>query len=168
VHYPPQRAVACAMKEPVGILGIVCPDEAPLLGLISLVAPAIAMGNRVVVVPSQTAPLSATDLYQELDTSDLPGGVVNIVTGNRAELTKTLAEHNEVDGIWYFGSDVSGSAAVEKASSSNIKRTWVNDGLKRDWMDRAQAEGAEYLMRATEVKNVWIPYGDQLATGGGY
>ena len=168
VHYPPQRAVACAMKEAVGILGIVCPDEAPLLGFISLVAPAIAMGNRVVVVPSQTAPLSVTDLYQVFDTSDLPGGVVNIVTGNRAELTKTLAEHNEVDGIWYFGSDVSGSAAVEKASSSNIKRTWVNDGLKRDWLNRDQAEGADFLNHAVEIKNVWIPYGDQMATGGGY
>jgi aldehyde dehydrogenase (NAD+) len=141
-------------------MGIVCPDEAPLLGLISLVAPAIAMGNRVVVVPSETAPLSATDLYQVFDTSDLPAGVVNIVTGVRAELTKTLAEHNEVDALWYFGSDISGSAMVEKASSSNIKRTWVNDGRQRDWLNREQAEGGEFLNRAIEIKNVWIPYGE--------
>lgn len=160
VHYPPQRAVACAMKEAVGILGIVCPDEAPLLGFISLVAPAIAMGNRVVVVPSEKHPLSVTDLYQVFDTSDLPGGVVNIVTGHRAELTKTLAEHNEVDGLWYFGSDLSGSATVEKASSSNIKRTWVNYGRARNWLDRTQSEGEDFLNHAVEIKNVWIPYGE--------
>ena len=108
VHYPPQRAVACAMKEAVGIMGIVCPDEAPLLGFISLVAPAISMGNRVVVVPSEKYPLAATDFYQILDTSDVPAGVINIVTGRRAELTKTLAEHDEVDAVWYFGSDITG------------------------------------------------------------
>ena len=160
VHYPPQRAVACAMKEAVGIMGIVCPDEAPLLGFVSLVAPAIAMGNRVVVIPSETAPLSVTDLYQVFETSDLPAGVINIVTGRRDELAKTLAEHNEVDAMWYFGSDLSGSAMVEKASSSNIKRTWVNDGLQRDWLDRAQSEGEEFLNHAVEIKNVWIPYGE--------
>lgn len=160
VHYPPQRAVACAMKEPVGIMGIVCPDEAPLLGLISLIAPAIAMGNRVVVVPSETAPLTATDLYQIFDTSDLPAGVVNIITGRRDELTKTLAEHDEVDAVWYFGSDVSGSKLVEKSSAGNIKRTWVNNGRQRDWLNRAQSEGADFLNHAIEIKNVWIPYGE--------
>ena len=160
VHYPPQRAVACAMKEAVGIMGIVCPDEAPLLGFISLVAPAIAMGNRVVVVPSEKYPLSATDLYQIFDTSDLPGGVVNIVTGHKSELTKTLAEHNEVDALWYFGSDLSGSGLVEKAASSNIKRTWVNDGRARDWLNREQSEGEIFLNHAIEIKNIWIPYGE--------
>ncbi len=168
VHYPPQRAVACAMKEAVGILGVVCPDEAPLLGFISLVAPAIAMGNRVVVVPSEKYPLAATDFYQILDTSDVPAGVVNIVTGRRAELTKTLAEHDEVDGVWYFGSDVSGSALVEKASAANIKRTWVNNGLKRDWLDRTQSEGQDFLNHAIEIKNVWIPYGEQFEAKSGY
>lgn len=160
VHYPPQRAVACAMKESVGIMGIVCPDEAPLLGFISLVAPAIAMGNRVVVVPSEKYPLSATDFYQILDTSDVPAGVINIVTGNRAELTKTLAEHNEVDALWYFGSDTTGSTLVEKVSSSNIKRTWVNNGRQRNWLDRTQSEGTDFLNHAVEIKNIWIPYGE--------
>ncbi|MBI3440247.1 MAG: aldehyde dehydrogenase family protein [Proteobacteria bacterium] len=160
VHYPPARLVSVAMKESVGILGLVCPDEAPLLGFVSLFAPAMAMGNRAVMIPSEKYPLSATDFYQIFDTSDVPAGVVNIVTGDRASLTKTLAEHDEVDGIWYFGSDVSGSALVEKSSVGNLKRTWVNDGLMRNWFDRAQAEGEEFLRHAVEVKNVWIPYGE--------
>jgi len=159
VHCPPARFVSLAMKEPVGIMGIVCPDEAPLLGFVSLFAPAMAMGNRSVIIPSEKHPLSATDFYQLLDTSDVPAGVVNIVTGNRAALTQTLAEHDEVDGVWYFGSDVTGSALVEKASTGNLKRTWVNNGRNRNWFDRASAEGEEFLRHSVEIKNVWISYG---------
>lgn len=168
VHYPPARFVAAAMKEPVGILGVVCPDENPLLGFVSLFAPAMAMGNRTVIIPSEKYPLLATDLYQIFDTSDVVAGSVNIVTGRRAELAKTLAEHDEVDAIWYFGSDTSGSALVEKSSVGNLKRTWVNNGLKRDWFDRAQAEGEEFLRHATEIKNVWIPYGEGEGGGKAY
>ena len=160
VHTPPARLVAVAMKESVGILGLVCPDEAPLLGFVSLFAPAMAMGNRSVIIPSEKYPLSATDFYQVFDTSDVPAGVVNIVTGDRATLTKTLAEHDEVDGIWYFGSDASGSALVEKSSVGNLKRTWVNNGKQRNWLDRDQAEGEEFLRHATEIKNIWVPYGE--------
>ncbi|MBU6474779.1 MAG: aldehyde dehydrogenase family protein [Alphaproteobacteria bacterium] len=160
VHTPPARLVAVAMKESVGILGLVCPDEAPLLGFVSLFAPAMAMGNRSIIIPSEKHPLSATDFYQVFDTSDVPAGVVNIVTGDRASLTKTLAEHDEVDGIWYFGSDISGSALVEKSSVGNLKRTWVNNGRMRDWLDRDQSEGEEFLRHATEIKNIWVPYGE--------
>jgi aldehyde dehydrogenase (NAD+) len=160
VHYPPARLIAAALREPVGILGLVCPDEAPLLGFVSLFAPVMAMGNRSVIIPSEKYPLSATDFYQVFDTSDVPAGVVNIVTGDRASLTKTLAEHDEVDGIWYFGSDISGSGLVEKSSVGNIKRTWVNNGLQRDWFDRNESEGEEFLRHAVEIKNVWIPYGE--------
>lgn len=160
VHTPPVRAIAAAMKEPVGIMGLVCPDEMPLLGFVSLFAPVMAMGNRAVIIPSEKFPLAATDFYQIFDTSDVPAGVVNIVTGNRLELTKTLAEHDEVDALWYFGSDISGSALAEKSSVGNLKRTWVNNGLQRDWFNRQQSEGAAFLDHAVEIKNVWIPYGE--------
>ena len=83
------------MNEPWGVMGVLCPDEAPLLAFVSLVMPAIAMGNRVVVTPSPVHPLAATDFYQVLDTSDVPAGVVNIVTGERETLARTLAEHDE-------------------------------------------------------------------------
>ncbi|MDP5217076.1 aldehyde dehydrogenase family protein [Ruegeria sp. 2205SS24-7] len=159
VHSVPLRGVTVAMKEPVGVMGIACPEEAPLLGFVSLVAPTIAMGNAVVAVPSEAHPLSATDLYQVFDTSDLPGGVVNIVTGPKDDLAKTLADHYGVDGVWYHGTQ-DGSAMVERAAAANLKRTWVNYGKAIDWTDPAQSEGEEYLRHATEVKNVWIPYGE--------
>jgi aldehyde dehydrogenase (NAD+) len=159
VHNPPMRGVTLAMNEPMGVLGISCPDEAPFLSFISLLGPAMAMGNATVIIPSPLAPLAATDFIQVLETSDLPSGVVNIVTGERETLTKTLAEHNTVDALWYFGSS-EGSRAVETASTGNLKQTWCGYGLARDWTKPEQAEGREFLRRATQVKNIWIPYGE--------
>ena len=159
VHQPPLRGVALAMNEPIGVAGIVCPDEAPLLGFISLVAPLIAMGNRVVVVPSERHPLAATDFYQVLETSDVPAGVVNIVTGAVKDLTKTLAEHDDVDALWVFGA-AELSAMAERLSVGNLKRLLTDRGLATDWFDPAQAEGPILLRHAVQVKNIWIPYGE--------
>jgi aldehyde dehydrogenase (NAD+) len=159
VHHTPYRNVTLAMPEPLGVLGIVCPDAWPLLGLVSTVMPAVAMGNTVVAVPSTTAPLAATDFYQVLDTSDLPGGVVNIVTGLADELSPVLAAHDDVDGLWYFGG-ADGSAEVERLSGGNMKRTWVSHGRDRDWADPLEGEGEEFLEQATQVKNIWVPYGE--------
>ncbi len=153
------RGITVAVREPVGVIGIACPDEYPLLGFVSLMAPAIARGNTVVMIPSEKHPLSATDFYQVLDTSDVPGGVVNIVTGNRDHLIKTLVQHEDVDAVWYFGS-AEGSYHVEYESAVNMKRTWVGYGLPRDWMSREQGEGHEFLHEATQVKNIWVPTGE--------
>ncbi|MGB1539570.1 MAG: aldehyde dehydrogenase family protein, partial [Rickettsiales bacterium] len=160
VHTAPLRNITIALHEPVGVVGVICPDENPLLGLISLVAPNIAMGNRVVAVPSERYPLAATDFYQVLDTSDLPGGVLNIITGDRKSLAGTLADHDDVDAVWYFGPEAEGSTLVEEKSIGNLKRTFCNYGKQRDWNDRTQAEGEEFLRHATQVKNVWVPYGE--------
>ena len=159
VHQPPMRGIALALNEPLGVIGIACPDEQPLLAFLSLAAPALAMGNRVVAIPSERHPLSATDLYQVLDTSDLPGGALNIVTGARDELALVLAEHDDVDAIWYFGS-AAGTAAVERASAGNLKRVWSDHGRRRDWFSDRQAEGRDVLRHAVNVKNVWAPYGE--------
>jgi aldehyde dehydrogenase (NAD+) len=159
VHSTKSRHVTLAMNEPWGVMGIVCPDEQPLLSFVSLVLPAIAMGNRVVAIPSARHPLLATNFYQVLDTSDVPAGVVNIVTGERDLLAKTLAEHDEVAALWYAGSK-EGSAMVEKASRGNLKATWANHGRQRDWMDARQGQGRDYLRRANQVKNIWVPYGE--------
>jgi len=153
------RGVTVAVNEPVGVIGIACPDDYPLLGFVSLMAPAIARGNTVVMIPSPKYPLSATDFYQVLDTSDVPGGVVNIVTGDRDHLIKTLIQHEDVDSVWYFGS-AEGSYHVENESAANMKRTWVGYGLPRDWMAREQGEGHEFLHESTQVKNIWIPTGE--------
>ena len=158
-HQPPMHGITVALNEPVGVIGIICPNESPLLGFISLVAPAIALGNRVVVVPSEAHPLAATDLYQVLDTSDLPGGVLNIVTGSADELAKTLATHSDIDAVWRHDGSAEGCADVERLSSESLKRTWVGGAKGRDWYDTKQSGGRAVLAHASQVKNVWIPYG---------
>jgi aldehyde dehydrogenase (NAD+) len=157
VHATPFRNVTLAMNEPIGVLGLVAPDDAPLLGFLSLVLPAVAMGNTVVAVPGERWPLLATDLYQVFDTSDVPGGVINIVTGTRKELLPTLAAHDDVDGLWLFGSKPEVTEA-EKLSAGNMKRTWC-EWTPRDWLDPRAGEGEEFLREATQVKNIWVPYG---------
>lgn len=158
VHSVPMRGVALQMNEPIGVVAVAAPDDAPLLGFVSTVAPLIAVGNAVVVVPSEPHPLSATDLYTVLESSDLPAGVVNIVTGAKETLAKTLAEHDDVDAIWYWGS-TPGVTAVELASAFNMKRTWCHAG-RTEWLSAADGEGREFLREATQVKNIWIPYGE--------
>ena len=158
-HQPPTKGITVALNEAVGVIGIVCPNEAPLLGFISLVAPAIALGNRVVVVPSEAHPLSALDLYQVFDTSDLPGGVVNIISGNADELARTLATHADIDAVWRHDGSLDGCAEVERLSAATLKRTWVGGAKGRDWYSAAQSGGRAVLAHASQVKNVWIPYG---------
>jgi aldehyde dehydrogenase (NAD+) len=158
VHQTPIRGVTLAMNEPIGVVGIAAPEECPLLGFVSVVAPAIAVGNTVVALPSERHPLAVTDFYQVLETSDVPAGVVNIVTGRKDELARILAEHDDVDAIWYFGS-ADGVKACESASSGNMKQTWC-ESSPRDWTDPGEAEGREFLRHASQVKNIWIPYGE--------
>ncbi|HEY5364718.1 MAG TPA: aldehyde dehydrogenase family protein, partial [Aestuariivirga sp.] len=153
-----KRQTTLAFNEPFGVMGLICPDEAPLLAMLTLALPALAMGNTIVVVPSQSQPLLATDFYQLLDTSDVPAGAFNIVTGQRDELAKVLAEHDEVASVWFHG-DAKGSAMVEAASAGNLKSTWVNNSKRFDWYAN-EAQGVEWLRRATQVKNIWIPYGE--------
>ena len=141
------------IPEAFGTVGIVCPNDAPLLGFISLVAPAIAMGNSVVVVPAQDDPVAAFDLAQVFDTSDLPGGVVNIVSGPKDELAATLAAHEDVAALWYCGAD---AAAVQKASTGNLKPVWAL--ANRDW-SKPEGQGRPYLDHAVQWKTVWLPYG---------
>jgi aldehyde dehydrogenase (NAD+) len=159
VHTPPMRNVTLAMHEPIGTVGIVCPGEAPLLGFLSLVLPAIAMGNTAIAIPSEAYPLIAGELYQLFDTSDLPAGTVNIVTGHSSELAKVLAEHDDVDAIWCFGDEASGVLA-KSLSAGNLKQVWTNEGRAIDWFDVTQGEGRWLLDHATQVKNIWVPYGE--------
>jgi len=156
VHNVPIRGVAMAMHEPVGTIGIFAPDDAPLLGLVSTVAPAIAMGNRTIAIASEPYPLAASDFYQILETSDVPAGVVNILTGSHSELAAQLGGHMDVDAVWSFSSSDL-SATIEREAATNIKRTWVNNARSRNWDIDATRE---VLLHATEVKNIWVPYGE--------
>jgi aldehyde dehydrogenase (NAD+) len=159
VHDPPFRNVTLAMREPIGTVGIICPAEVPLLGFLSLVMPAVALGNTVIAVPSEAYPLIIGDLYQIFETSDLPDGAINMVTGRPAELIKVLAEHDDVDAIWCFRDEAS-SATVKSLSVGNLKQVFTNEGRAIDWFDLGEGEGPWFLGHATQVKNIWVPYGE--------
>jgi aldehyde dehydrogenase (NAD+) len=159
VHSPPLRNISVAMNESLGTVGVICPESTPLLGLLSMVLPLIAMGNCVVAVPSAAYPLITGDLYQVFETSDLPGGVINIVTGRPAELLKVLAEHDDVQALWCYG-DESMSATAKRLSAGNLKQVWTNEGRQIDFFDPRYGEGRWYLDHACQVKNIWVPYGE--------
>ncbi|HEX4648615.1 MAG TPA: aldehyde dehydrogenase family protein [Steroidobacteraceae bacterium] len=159
VHSPPFRNISVAMNEPLGTVGVICPAEAPLVGFLSLVLPLVAAGNCVVAVPSASYPLIASDLYQLFDTSDVPGGVVNMVTGRPAELLKVLAEHDDVDGLWCHG-DADLCAMAKRLSAGNLKQVWTNEGRRLDYFSARDGEGRWYLEHAYQVKNIWVPYGE--------
>jgi aldehyde dehydrogenase (NAD+) len=149
----PMRGATLSINEPVGVIGAFCGEAAPLVDLITPIAAGLSMGNRMIIVAPETAPLIATDLYQILDTSDVPAGVVNILTGDHADLAPTLASHMDIDAVWSL-SNADISKTIEAGSVSNLKRTWVNNGRISDVTPR------EFLRHATETKVVWIPYGE--------
>jgi len=159
IHNPPFHNVTLAMQEPIGTIGILCPTEAPLLGFLSAVMPAIAVGNTVIAVPSEIYPLIIGDLYQVFETSDLPAGVVNIVTGRPAELLKTLAEHDDIDALWCFA-EASACATAKSLSIGNLKQVFTNEARSLDWFNPQQSEGRFFLQHATQIKNIWVPYGE--------
>ena len=159
VHSAPYRGVTMALPEPIGVLAQIAPEETPLLSTISLIAPAIAMGNRVVLIPSQKYASVALELVQTFETSDVPAGVINIVSGDKQTLSEQLAGHAEVDAIWCWA-EHEVLSLIESLSANDLKRLWANADGDRDWTDPLQGEGLEFLRNATEVKNIWTPYGD--------
>jgi aldehyde dehydrogenase (NAD+) len=159
IHNPPFRNVTLAMQEPIGTIGILCPQEAPLLGFISAVMPAIAVGNTTVAIPSESYPLITADLYQLFETSDLPAGTINIVTGRPNELLKTLAEHDDVDALWVFA-DAATCATAKALSIGNLKQVFTNEARQIDWFNPAHSSDRFFLQHATQIKNIWVPYGE--------
>ncbi len=159
IHDVPIRGVSLAMNEPIGVIGIICPDDNPLQSFIHLVFSALCTGNSVIAVPSEKHPLSALDMYQIFESSDMPAGAINIITGSQEILTQTLAVHMGVDALWYFGSK-EGSKTVEELSISNLKQTWVNDGERYPWLALSKEFRLLSLYKSTQVKNIWVPYGE--------
>jgi aldehyde dehydrogenase (NAD+) len=159
VHSPPFRNISVAMNEAIGTVGVICAAEAPFLGFLSLVLPLVAAGNCVIAVPSASYPLVAGDLYQLFDTSDVPGGVINIVTGRPTELVKVLAEHDDVDALWCYGEEAL-CAEAKRLSAGNLKQVWTNEGRRLNFFSALQGEGRWYLDHAFQVKNIWVPYGE--------
>ena len=159
VYSPPFRSISVAMNEAIGTAGVICPPEAPLLGFLSLVLPLVTAGNCVVAVPSESYPLIAGDLYQLFDTSDVPGGVINLVTGRPGELLQVLAEHDDVDAIWCYGEEKL-CAVAKRLSAGNLKQVWTNEGRRINFFSAREGEGRWYLDHAFQVKNIWVPYGE--------
>ena len=137
------------VTEPMGIVGVLAPEEAPLLALVSLLAPAITSGNTVVALVSEPSPLPGLTLAEILATSDVPGGVVNLVGGLRRELLPTLASHMDVNAIDISGCSVAERTEVEVAATDNLKRVVWGNGDKN-------LEAVTSLM---EMKTVWHPVG---------
>ena len=162
VHFPPMRGMVTALNEPVGNIGVVCPTQSPLLALITLMGGAMSQGNRLILIPSSLAPHVMGALTQLLETSDVPAGVVNVVTGDVNELANTLAGHADVQAIWRLDGSDAGCKEAEQLSAKTLKRTWMLSHADASQLDWAQLEAGDFralLLRAVEVKNVWIPYG---------
>ncbi len=151
------------IPEPTGVVGIVAPERSSLLGLISRLAPALVGGNVVVVVASETRPLAAVTLTEVLATSDVPGGVVNLLTGRKAELVPVLAAHVDVDAIDTWGIAPASQADVESSAADSVKRVarrprGVVDE-RFDWTDDRAAQRPEWIAAFLEMKTVWHPIG---------
>jgi acyl-CoA reductase-like NAD-dependent aldehyde dehydrogenase len=151
------------IPEPTGVVGIVAPETSSLLGLVSRVAPPLVAGNAVVVLASETRPLPAVSLGEVLATSDVPGGVVNLLTGFKKELVPVLAAHVDVDSLDVWGVPPELRTETERLASQDIKRiarrpAGVTDA-KFDWLDDRAAERPEWIAAWLEMKTVWHPIG---------
>ena len=160
VHNPPMRGLTLAMKEPLGVMTSILSDDSPLLNLVTVMGSVFSTGNTNIIVPGQKTSLIATELYQVLDTSDVPGGYVNILTAKENELNKTLSQHENIEGIWYFGADSAQRSEIVKNTTSNIKRYWCPEEKHLDWANVSVEFLNEFLYQSTQVKNIWIPYGE--------
>lgn len=158
VHSTPFRNVTFAMNEPVGIVGIRCGERTPLAGVMGPVGAALSQGNAVVAVVPERFPLPALDLVQVLETSDVPPGTVNVLSGIHGEVVPTLAAHDDVDQLWDFAADdLSGDS--ERLAAGNLKRVWVDRERATDWLTLSQRHTGMLLRKGTRVKNIWVPYG---------
>ena len=140
--------------EPVGVVAITAPEKQPLLGLISMIAPAIVGGNTVVVLASESNPLTAISFAEVLHSSDVPGGVVNILTGRKEELLSHMASHMDVNAIIYCGKEEKEIKMINELASNNIKRTIFYK--KNDWTSD-QSESPYLIEKTQEVKTTWHP-----------
>ncbi len=146
------------VPEPVGVMGVVCPDGAPLLSLVSLVAPAVCAGNACVVLASERSPVAACVLAEAIATSDVPGGVVNILTGLREELVPHFASHRGIDAIHAAGVSEEHRRTLELGAAENLKRVRVWHP-EPDWRDDAACESPWWIEAFVEFKTVWHPSG---------
>ena len=160
IHNPPIRGLTLAVKEPLGVIANILNDDYPLLSLITTLGSNFAAGNASIIVPGQKTSLLATELYQLLETSDVPAGYINILTTKQNSLNKILSEHENIDGIWFFSENNNERLKVIQSTTSNLKRTWCPQSKNLDWSSKEEDFLEEFLYQSTQVKNIWIPYGE--------
>ena len=147
------------VPEPTGVVGVVAPEEPSLLGLVSRLAPAIVGGNTVVAVTSEAHPLAAITLGEVFETSDVPGGVINLISGVKSELVPWLAAHMDVNAIDTTGVAAETVASVQKAAAENVKRVVHFDAPVIGWDDQRRSQGPYAIFEFQEAKTVWHPMG---------
>ena len=154
-----------SVPEPTGVVAIVAPQQTSLLGLVSVIAPVIAGGNTCIVLASETKPLCAVTFAEVLHSSDVSGGVVNILTGKPSELVKYFADHMDVNSIIYCENDVETKKLIQEKASLNVKRVVLYDKIK--W-NTDEAETPYFIMDTQEIKTTWHPIENIGGAKGGY
>lgn len=145
------------VAEGTGVIGLVAPDQPSLLGLVSLIAPAICAGNSVVALASESMPLPACVLGEVCATSDVPAGVINILTGSRSELIPQFAEHREIDALVAAGLAGPDASRLRLGSANNMKRVVVREAEGAEWYDDALCESPWWIESTVEMKTIWHP-----------
>lgn len=154
-----------SVPEPTGVVSIIAPQNSPLLGLVSVIAPVIAGGNTCIVLASGQKPLSAVTFAEVLGTSDLPGGVVNILTGSVKELVSWFADHMDVNATIYCENDSSVQAMIREKAALNLKRVFFYDN--KDW-NSEEGQSPYFILDTQEIKTTWHPVENIAGAGGGY
>lgn len=146
-----------SLPEPCGVVAVVAPNEQPLLGLVTLLAPALCGGNVAVALASETHPLAGALFGEVCATSDVPAGVVNLLTGQRAELLEHVASHRDVDAVVAAACEADERRTLELGAAENLKRVQLADLSDADWYEAARCAGPESIERTVDLKTLWHP-----------
>ena len=160
IHNPPMRGLTLAVKESLGVIACLLDNNYPLLSISTILSSLFANGNASIIVPAEQSSLIATSMYQVFETSDIPPGYINILTTKQNELNTTLAQHENVDGIWCFSSNLKTRSDVTRNTIYNLKRYWCPKIKNLNWISNSEDFLLEFLYQGSQVKNIWIPYGE--------
>ena len=160
IHNPPMRGLTLAVKESIGVVASIMNDHQPLLSISTVISSLFANGNASIVVPSEKTSLIATSLYQVFETSDIPPGSINILTTKTNEINDTLSQHENIDGIWAFSGDAKVRSSIISGAVFNLKRYWCPKNININWSNTSEEFLNEFLYEGSQVKNIWIPYGE--------
>ena len=160
IHNPPMRGLTLAVKESIGIVASIMSDDQPLLSLSTIISSLFANGNSSIIVPSEKTSLIAASLYQVFETSDIPAGSINILTARENELNETLTKHENIHGIWAFSNKTKIRSSIIHGTVFNLKRYWCPKNKTIDWSNISEEFLDEFLYQGSQVKNIWIPYGE--------